>query len=194
MRKGTQVGILIIALVMTTGLIGASSFTTATLTRDTNIDVVSDTNGVIGLIDGNSGDVVQEDASTGELRIDFTVGSATGVNVDSVYELGDPANPVGASGERAFNITNNDGVSHTINISYSVADGTSGIGDGLNSTEFQVYDGTGANVATVSEEGPGGEFTAASGETFAVVVVVDTTPAGVDQTDDLSGTLTVTAT
>lgn len=184
-----SIWIVALMLVFGTGVIGASSFTTATLTRDTNIDVVADSNGVIALIDGTSGGIVTE-KSTGELTIDFQVGSATGVNVNSTYELGDPSAP---GTERAFNITNQDSVQHTIELDYTVDTGD-GVGDGTNSTEFQVYDSSGTAVTTVSEEDNGASFTAGSGETFAVVVVVDTTMAGVDKSSDLSGTLNITAT
>lgn len=190
MRTTLTIVVIAAMLLTGTGIIAASSFTTATLSRDTSINVVSDADGVIALIDGNSGDVVRVDGSTGELNIDFGVGSATGVNVDSRYELGDPDDP----SQRAFNITNQDGVSHEIELNYTVSDGTSGVGDGESSVEFQVYDSSGTQVATEDEESGTASFTAESGETFAVVVVVDTTMDGVDQTDDLSGILDITAT
>lgn len=189
MRKTVTVGIIALMLLLGTGVIAASSFTTATLERNANIDVVGDTDGVIALVDGNSGAVVQY-GTNGDLVIDFTVGSAQGVNVNSTYELGDPNDP---SNERAFNITNNDGVSHTIELDYTVTSGDLTT-DGVNQTEFLVFDSTGTNVLTISEEDNGGSFTAASGESFAVVVVVDTTLGTVSDTHDLSGTLNVTAT
>lgn len=189
MRTTLTIALVTAMLLTGTGIIAASSFTTATLTRDTSIDVVNDANGVIALIDGNSGGIVTVDGTTGELNIDFGVGSATGVNVDSVYELGDPDDP----SQRAFNITNQDSVSHTIELNYTVTTGD-GVGDGANSTEFMVFDSSGTKLITVSEEDGGASFTAGSGESFAVVMVVDTTMAGVDQNSDLSGTLEVTAT
>lgn len=184
-----KAAILAAMVLLGTTVVAASSFTTATLERDTNVNVVGDANGVIALTDGNSGGVVKE-KSNGELTIDFRVGSASGVNVNSTYELGNQSSPLS---EQAFNITNQDGVSHTIELDYTVSDG-SGVGDSANSTEFQVYDSTGTRVATVSEEDSGQTFSANSGETFVVVVVVDTTMSGVDKNSDLSGTLNVTAT
>lgn len=192
MRSTLTVAIIAAMVLTGTGVIAASSFTTATLSRDTQIDVVSDANGFIALTDGDSGGVVYVDSTTGELKIDFAAGSATGVNVNSTYELGTPSWSPG--NERAFNITNQDTVSHSIRLNYTVSDGTSGVGDGSSSVEFQVYNSTGTNVATEDEETGDVSFTATSGETFAVVVVVDTTMAGVDKSDDLSGTLNVTAT
>lgn len=177
-------------LLLATASVASTAYTTATLERDTSIDVVSDDQGIIALTDGNSGGIVRIDGTTGELRIDFAVGSAQGVNVDSVYELGDPAAPT----QRAFNVTNQDTVTHNVTLNYTVADGTSGVGDGQSSVEFLVFDSSGTQVAAEDEEAGTATFTANSGESFAVVVVVDTTMAGVDQTSDLSGTLGVTAT
>ena len=181
--------IVAVLVLVATGITTASSFTTATLSRDTNIDVVSDSNGVIALIDGNSGAIVAEQ-SNGELTIDFTnAGSATGVNVESTYELGDPSDP----SQRAFNITNQDSVTHTIALNYTVSSGD-GVGDGSSNVEFLVYDSSGTNVASEDEESGGASFSAASGESFAVVVVVDTTVGSLTDSSDLSGTLNVTAT
>lgn len=175
-----------VLLLLGTVAIASSAFTTATLERDTSIDVVSDDAGIIALTDGNSGGIVTIDSS-GELSIDFGVGSASGVNVDSIYELGDPDDP----SQRAFNITNQDSVSHSIELNYTVSTGD-GVGDGESSVAFSVFDSSGTQVATEDEESGTASFTAASGETFAVVVVVDTTPGSVDQSSDLSGLLRIT--
>lgn len=187
MRTSTRVGLFTVMVLLLTGLIASSAFTTASLERDTSIDVVSDDAGIIALTDGTSGGVVSVDSS-GELSIDFRVGSAGGVNVNSTYELGDPASPTTV---QAFNITNQDSVGHTIGLNYSVASGD-GVSDGSPSVEFQVYDSTGTQVATEDESSGTGSFSAASGETFYVVVVVDTTVGSLDQSSDLSGTLRVT--
>lgn len=183
-----RIAIVALLVLVATGLTTASSFTTATLSRDTNINVVNDAEGIIALIDGNSGGIVRN-GSNGELKIDFTVGSAQGVNVDSRYELGDPANP----SQRAFNITNHDSVAHTIELDYTVSSGD-GVGDSINNTEFRVYDSSGSLVAVESEDSGTASFSANSGESFAVVVIVDTTNAGVTNSSDLSGTLSVTGT
>lgn len=190
MRTTITIAVIAAILLTGTGIIAASSFTTATLSRDTSINVVSDDNGIIALIDGNSGGIVAVDGTTGELTIDFGVGSATGVNVNSTYELGDQNDP----SQKAFNITNQDTVSHTIELNYTVADGTSGVGDGQSSVKFLVFDSAGTQVASEDEETGTASFTANSGETFAVVLIVDTTMSGVDKNSDLSGTLKVNAT
>ena len=180
--------IVTVMLLAAAGITTASSFTTATLSRDTSINVVSDSNGVIALIDGNSGSMVSQ-KSNGELTIDFAAGSGSGVNVDSTYELGDPNDP----SQRAFNITNQDGVSHQIELNYTVSSGD-GVGDGTSNVEIQVFDASGTNVATEDEDSGTATFTATGGETFAVIVVVDTTNVGVTDSSDLSGTLAISAT
>lgn len=181
-RVAILVGLVIVGL----GISTASSFTTATLERDANINVVADDAGFIGLTDGNSGNIVQ--ISGDELTISFVQGSATGVNVNSLYELGDPDDP----SQRAFNITNNDGVSHTVTLDYSVTSGD-GVGDAQNHTTFRVYDTTGSQVAIATEEATD-SFTAGSGSSYAVVMVVNTTDDTLGSAADLSGTLNITAT
>lgn len=189
MRKVTQLGVLVLALVLATGLIGASSFTTATLNRQASIDVVTDQNGFIGLTDEHSSDIINQTAD-GALTIDFAQNSATGVNVDSVYEIGDPS-PSDAPNQSAFSITNNDGISHDITLNYSVTTGD-GVGSAGNNTEFHVFQSDNTPVTVISEEDSGSTFSLASGTTYYVVLVVDTN--GLSQSDDLSGTLEITAT
>lgn len=191
-KRLARVGVIILALILSTGMIGASSFTKATLDRDTNINVVADDSGVIALIDGDSGGVVAVDSSTGELTIDFGVASASGVNVNSTYELGTSDWSSASADEEAFNITNQDSVAHTITLNYS-ADQADVVGDGFESVKFKVFNSTGDNVVTASEENTG-SFNAGSSETFATVVIVNTTVSGIDKNDDLSGTLNITAT
>lgn len=185
-----RVGVIAVILLVSTGLIGASSFTTATLERDTNIDVVADDSGAIALTDETSGSIIYT-KTNGQLGIDFSnAGSASGINVNSTYELGDPDDPTGSAG---FNITNNDGTSHTVNLTYSL-NNPGDDNDGTDEVDFRVFNKSAGQVFTVSEEGVGNEATLSSGETWAVVVVVDTTADGVDKNSDLSGTLNVTAT
>jgi hypothetical protein len=187
MGKKTKVLSLVIALIVASSIISATAFTTATLSRDTTVNVVSDSNGIIALTDGTSGGLV--DQVDGELKIDFTnAGSGVGANVNSRYELGDPNNP---TSEMAFNITNQDTVDHDLSIEYTGADDE---GESGNQIEFQVYDGNGDHLTTVSEGSTvsigSADFT--SGDTLYVVVVVDTS--GMSTSGDLSGTLNITAT
>ncbi|WP_299267989.1 hypothetical protein [Halorientalis sp.] len=168
--------------------VGASAFTAATVERQANADVVADENGLLALIDGNSGNLVFQDPSTEQLKIDFENGSATGANTDALFELGDPANP-GTS--HAFQVKNNDDEAHVINVAYThnVDDGNSDA-----NLKFQIYK-DGSQVGTVTEEGQTASLDAAATDAYDVVVVVDTGHNGaatVTSTDDLSGTLAFT--
>lgn len=190
MAKTVHLAIIGVALLVGVAFIGASAFTTATLERDANIDVVADPSGIIALQDGTSGGLVQQEAN-GEIAIDFeNAGAGLGANVQSRYELGDPANP---TTEYAFNITNQDTVSHQIELEYTVADGT-GVGDGVNATEFQAYVGGTPVDAIESEEAGTATYSLNSGQTSEVVVIVDTRKGNLQSTGNLSGTLNITAT
>ena len=162
----------------------ATAYTTGSVTRSANVNVVNDDTGLIALEDGTSGDLVYQNAS-GALEIDFTKGGAGGVNTAAHFELGDPSS---ANTSYAFNISNMDVESHDISLDYSGSDGQ----DADNNIEFQVYDASGTLQTTASEEtGAVNVAGVSSGQTLYVVVVVDTH--GLDSTADLSGTLKVSA-
>lgn len=180
--KIAGVAVVVIALLVT---LGASAYTTGSVTRSSNVNVVTDDQGLIALSDGTSGGLVAQN-STGALAIDFTNGGASGVNTAAHFELGNPSDPTNQS---AFNISNLDAETHDLTVTYSGAGGTS---DTDANIQFQIYDSTGTQVATVSEESTSATITgASSGATYYVVIVVDTH--GLDSTVDLSGTLEVSA-
>lgn len=179
-----KLGVIALGLVIASAAIGATAYTSGTVERQSNVNVVSDDQGLIALEDGTSGNLVQQN-SNGELTIDFTRNSAAGVNTASHYELGNPSD---ASNQSAFNITNLDAESHDLTVSYTGADQ----GDADANIQFQIYDGSNTQVATVSEETTSATISGVgSGTTHYVVMVVDTH--GVSDTSDLSGTLTVSA-
>lgn len=169
--------------------VGASAFTAATVERQANADVVADENGLVGLADGNSGNLVYQDAATDQLVIDFENGTALGANTDALFELGDPAAP-GSS--QAFQVTNNDDEAHQLTAAYTLdADD----GNTAANLEFQVYDSTGTLVGTVTEEGQTVSMDAQAAASYDVVMVVDTGHGTADtltSTEDLSGTLAFT--
>lgn len=171
---------MVIVLVVASAVLGASAFTSGSVERNSNVNVVSDDKGLIGLSDGTSGPLVYQN-STGALEIDFTNGTAQGANVDGHFELGNKND----ANQSAFNVTNNDDESHSMTLNYTPNSDDS---DGTANLEFLVYDGSGTKVATATEESSA-SFTAAAGETFNVVIVVDTH--GLTTSDDLSGTLKV---
>lgn len=176
---------LLAVLVVSAGLVvGASAFTTGSIDRASSVNVVTDDAGLIGLEDGTSGNIVQQNG-TGALTIDFGRNGASGVNTAGHFELGNPADPLNRT---AFNLTNNDGTTHDITVQYLGAGGTS---DPDANIQFQIYDGAGSQVGTVSEESTSATVTnVGAGSTYYVVIVVDTH--GLDSNADLSGTLNVT--
>lgn len=173
-----------IALIVVAAAFGASAYTSGTVERSSNVNVVNDDQGLLALSDGTSGNLVFQNAS-GALEIDFTKGGAGGVNVESHYELGNPSDP---TNQTAFNISNLDAESHDITVSY-----TPTVDDGNADTniEFQIYDQDGVSAGTLDDESTSGSFSAPSGATYYVVIVVDTH--GLTNSTDLSGTLKVSA-
>jgi hypothetical protein len=174
-------------LLVATVTFGASAFTAATVDRSADVNVATDSSGLLALTDGNSGNLVFQDGSTEQLSIDFTNGTATGANVNATFELGDPANPTTSN---AFKITNQDNEQHQINVKYTGA--TTNTEENLN---FSIYDSNGL-VDSVTEEGTTASFTAPATKTFYVVVTVDTGggagTADLTSTSDLSGELSFT--
>ena len=175
---------LLLAVVVVSATLGASAYTTGSLTRSSSVDVVSDTNGLIGLTDGTSGDLVYKDGDS--LAIDFSTSHATGANSNATFTLG---NTSAATTSNAFQITNQDDVARDITVSYSTTDSTAD--DGTDNLQFQIYNSSGTKVTTASEEAAASSISAASGETFYVVIVVDTN--SLTSAADLSGELKVEA-
>jgi hypothetical protein len=173
-----------VAILLATVFTGASAFNSFSADRSASLDVVSDSNGVIGLSDGGSDYVTTN--SDGALKIDVTNnGSNSGVNVDATLEIGDPENP---SDTYAFSITNNYGQSRTVDLNYALDEG-----DAAGSSEqvnFTVYDSDGDSVVSVSED-DSGSFEPSSADTYYVVLTVDTNQ--VTNSADYSGTLTISA-
>lgn len=178
-----EIQLLTVLVVAASLIVGASAFTTGSVERTSSVNVVADSSGLIGLEDGTSGDLVYTN-STGALSIDFTQGGASGANSAARFKLGSTGDPANHS---AFNITNNDATAHDITVEYTGAGGTS---DADANLEFRIYDSTGTEVATVSEESTSATITGvASGATHHVVVVVNTH--GLGSSSDLSGNLNV---
>jgi len=182
MYQKTSVAALLVGLLVASSFVGAAAFTSASVDRSASMDVTTDSNGIIGLAPGSTSLVTQN--ATGALQIDAAVGSASGINTAATVEVGDSSNPTSTY---AFNLTNNAGNAKSITLSYTVGGTDSNTGDDLN---FSVYDSSGSSVGSFAE---GGSTTvsASSGASYYVVITIDT--AGNPASDDLSGTLSVTA-
>lgn len=173
-------GILLVAGVA----VGTSAFTTAQVDRQANVDVVADDTGLLALTDGNSGDLVFQNAQS-QLGIDFTAGTANGANTDALFKLGNPADPTNS---QAFMIANNDAESHVINTNYNASTTDATAEDNL---RFEIYDNNGNSAGTISASGTSASFDAPADEQFYVVITVDTGHSSdlLEPDADLSGTL-----
>jgi len=180
-RKLTVLGIAALVLLAGTA-VASTAFTTATVDRSANINVENDTNGIIGLAANTAVGGMAQSGGTLDLNLD----QGTGLNNAANFVFGD--NSSSPSGTPAFTLTNNDGASHSITMSYSVT-GTDSAGS-TDNVVFSVYDGTDTLVGTFSEGGST-TFSLSSSASYYVVIEVDTTNLGAS--DDLSGTLTVEA-
>lgn len=185
-----KIAVLMMAVIAITATLGASAYTTGEVSRSSTVDVVTDADGLIALADGSSGNLVYTDGTTGELAIDVTAGtsSATGVNGDATFKLGNESAP---TTKAAFSITNKDSAARDLTVTYTDSGtGTDTTGDSAN-VAFKVYNSTGTLIGTASEESSLTLTSVASAETHYVVVVIDTT--GLGKAADLSGTLKVSA-
>ena len=177
--------LLVAGIILVAGVsVGTSAFTTAQIDRQANVDVVADDAGLLGLSDGTSGELVFQDGA-GQLGIDFTAGTAGGANTNALFELGNPNDPTTS---QAFMITNNDVESHVINTEYRANTSDATTEDNL---KFEVYDGSGALVDTISASGATASWTATANTDYYVVITVDTGHSSdlLGPDTDLSGTL-----
>lgn len=179
-----KVGVLVTTLILVSATLGATAYTTGSVSRTANANVVTDDAGLIALESGTVGGIVQQNSS-GALAIDFTAGNAQGVNTEAHFELG---NPTDANNSYAFNVTNLDAEAHTFSFSYS---GVTNDSDADQNIQYQLYDSSGTSLGTVSEESDVTGQTITAGETVYVVMVIDTH--GLNSTADLSGTLQISA-
>jgi len=178
-----KVSILAVLLIAASGAFAASASLTGSVDRSSNVDVVNDDTGIIALQDGSDGGLVYQN-DTGALAVDFTNGSASGVNTAAHFEIGDTAN---ANTTYAFNVTNLGDATHDFTFDYTQNTAHS---DGNSNLQFKVYNESESPVGTADEEGNTASVAGvAPGETLYVVIVVDTH--GLDSDDDLSGDLTI---
>lgn len=173
------------ALTVIASVFGASAFTTGYADRTASITVATDTDALVGLADGNSGDLVS--VTGDQLTIDFSNTGVAGPNEDATFILGDNSS---GNVTYAFTITNNDAAAHTLKLQYT---SNSPDGDSTDNVEFNVYDSANTQLVRATDENGEQASSAdavASGETVTVVIVVDTTSKATGA--DMGGTLRVT--
>lgn len=174
-------------------MVGAASFTTADVVRNSNIDVSADDSALIGLSVGGGidGDSVTT-TSDGEIEFDLDE-SGQGVNGNATFYYGAKTSRV--QGNTGFNVTNNDDSAKDITFSYAVQ-GTDNAG-GKDNVKFHVYEGDGSggveNKTTATEQTDQTVSGVGAGSTLYVFIEVDTTAGDLGKNSDLSGELTITA-
>lgn len=182
MRRRTLIAT--VGAVMGTG-IGATAYTSATVTRDATIGVKADDTALIKLTPSPSFSQITKNATTGTLSINFT-----SLNAESEFVFGDANSP---NTTNAFSITPSEG--RSVTLSYTLNSGTDPAATNPN-VQFEVFSwDSGTSTATsqaVASEETDGTFTATANTEYYVVLTIDTTNVDIS-TADLAGTLTITA-
>jgi hypothetical protein len=201
----------------TAATVGTGAITTFTAERDANVaEVTTDSGGIISLDAGTGADDSTK-LSDGTLSIDLSGTDGEGINLDSVYTIGENLNQVDTDLEdahTAFVVQNNDNIAHTLRADYTLDD-RSWVAEGdiaWNNTNpsstisirpFERTPSVWSSVNTESQTVPGyhednpAEVDAGGfgpGDQVAFQIVVDTTREDSSVGDDLSGTLEISAT
>jgi hypothetical protein len=187
MKNSTLIAV--VGLLLAGSVIGSAAFSVLTLERSANLNVETDSSGILTLTPGSS-PIIETDGD-GALAIDIANTGATGVNVDSVLEIGDNSSASAANTDPGFTVTNSDNIDHDISFDYTL-DATDPDGT-VENVNIYVYDGS-TLVAEISED-TGSETVSAVTSSSVLDVVVVTDTRGLDgNTDDLSGTLEIIVT
>ena len=194
---------------------GTGAVSNFTAERSVNVaEVTTDSGGIISIEQGEGADDAVE-MSNGSLSIDLSGTGGEGINLDSVYTIGENLNQVSTDLEdanTAFVVQNNDNIAHTLTADYTLTDrdwveDISGSNrypsSSITIRPFAQGPSPWSSVNTRSQTVPGYfEDDPATvdapyfgpGEQVAFQIVVDTTRPGSSVDDDLSGTLEISAT
>jgi len=196
--------------------IGTGAFTSASIPdRQVSVTVERDDEATIALVPGNDPDV-SISTNPGELQLDLSGQNGEGVNINSVYTWGDPTDP---SNDYAFKIVNNDELTYggptvadpAVTLTYDVADANDDWVQFYSAPAkasqiiFSLYTAGGALRGRLAAPdfqvfGPGNQDPHSAGthswhfnpgDSWYVVVTVDTTGSEAATSDDLTGTLTL---
>lgn len=157
--------------------IGAIAFTTGSVDREITIDIASDDEAIIGLSPGMTDAVEIVD---GVLTIDTDTAESEGLNPDGEFVYGDPDAPTDLF---AFSVTNND--DNEREFTFGLDDFELG---GEAELRLPLYDADGGLIGDLT---PGSDqsVTLESTEMMYVHLVINS--AGLDEEDEMSGTLRV---
>ncbi|WP_418284239.1 hypothetical protein [Halorubrum sp. DTA46] len=196
---------------------GTGAVTTFTADRSANVaKVTTDSGGIISISAGTGADD-SVDMSDGTLSIDLSGTDGEGINLDSVYTIGEDLDQISADLEdvhTAFVVQNNDNIAHDLSFNYTLDDRSWVDESDLNwNSEFggstitfrpfaqgpSPWSAVNTNSQTVPdyhEDDPGGVPSAylGPGEQVAFQIIVDTTGEDASTDDNLSGTLELSAT
>lgn len=167
-------------------ILATGAFSSATLEREATVNVASDAQGLLALIDGHPNQDIIVEKSSGTLAIDLTPGSAAGVNAGGTFVIGSHSNP---SGDHAFEIRNDGTQTVSITVEYVL----SGSDPESNTPNVEVtfYDSGDIPLATASEETPSTISSVQTGGSVYAVIEIDTE--GISNGNDLSGALDISA-
>ena len=190
MTRKVSLAVLVVGFLVASSFVGTAAFTSASVTRSSNVGVAADNAAIIGL-EAGSVEGVSED-SDGKLDIDL--GSGYGLNSGSTFDYGD-SSTVNSKETYAFIMTNNADSSIEFAVNYNSESDPASSTTNLN---FEFYsdddsplqDSSGSPIV-ITEDGSGQSFTLSSAQTVYVVISVDTS--GLAGGDSLSGDLEITA-
>ncbi|WP_199239165.1 MULTISPECIES: hypothetical protein [Halorubrum] len=192
---------------------GAMSITQSN--RNVDVNIVADDQGAIGVKDVSSGDFIKQ--SNGELGIDFARGTGDGVSVGAKIELGDVnvqgpdlAKDWGYTGTPAFKIVNQaPAETYDITFTYEL-DNSANLNSNGSALAFynfknthysplRVFDGSPEAVSGQSGVYEQSDFLdqysgLSPGEAIDMAVAVNTDFLNSDTSEDISGSLTISAT
>jgi len=180
----TRTILVVAALIVASVAVGSAAFTSGEVERTASVQVVGDANAVTGLQPGSTPVVT---TSTGDqLQIDFSeYSNAEGINGNATYTIGNHSAP---NSTYAFNLTNNGDSEHDYKFEYNFTNTP----PTDSSVTFTAYDESETEIAQATDSNPA-QMTLPTTETAYVVIEVDSSSADAN-TDDLSGTLNITAT
>ena len=178
MSKRLLIGLALV--VMSASVVGAASYTSATVDREASIGVSADDTAIIGLDPGPVDGVWKTNG-----KLDIELGQDDGLNNQATFRFGDSSD---VQNTYAFRVVNNGDSDYTFDISYSL-DGTDP-DSGTQNVKFDFYAADSPSAVTVDEDN-NQEITMSAGEIRYVVIVVDTS--SINGAGDLSGTLTISA-
>lgn len=191
------VGAFALVAVVAVGVVSTSALTSVTMSRDASVSVTADDAAMFALVDGHPNTGLVEQTSGSTLAIDLTLGGATGANANATVVLGSTAGPIS---DHAFRMEHRGDYPSNLTASYSLS-GSTGAGEstGPASLVFTLYHDAGddgdVDAQASANENDGSTNATISGVAPGdpVYATVEINTSGLSATNDLTGTLELTA-